>query len=230
MTIFFSSFFSHSSELLTQSDFDAMCEGGTVLEQNEYGAKVVALKNGNIIKLFRIKHLVSGARLYSYARRFCRNAIRLQSRGIPTVNIKKLYHFGNGINSAVLYEPLKGKTLRQIAGATAVTEGLARTLAKFLSTLHQEGIHFHSLHTGNVVVTPKGEVGLIDISDLSIYPWSLFCNTRVRSFKRICRYPEDIKQFGQHHWQLFLQHYFEVSKLSTQCEKKIKQVVSKIDF
>ncbi len=230
MTIFFSSFFSHKSELLAQSEFEAMCEGGTVLEKNEYGAKVVALKNGDIIKLFRIKHLVSGARLYSYARRFCRNAVRLQARGIPTVEIKKLYHFDNGVNSAVLYKPLPGKTLRQIAGTAEVTEELARSLAIFLSRLHQEGIHFHSLHAGNVVVTPEGEIGLIDISDLTVYPWSLFCNTRVRSFKRICRYPEDIKRFGQHYWQLLIQHYFEVSGLRKPCEKKVKQVVNQVRF
>jgi len=194
------------------------------------GAKVVELKNGDIIKLFRIKHLVSGARIYSYARRFCRNAVRLKARGIATVEIKKLYHFDNGVNSAVLYKPLAGKTLRQVAGTPAVTDSLAKSLAEFLSRLHRGGVHFHSLHTGNVVITPEGEIGLIDISDLSIYPWSLLCNTRVRSFKRICRYPEDIKQFGQQYWDLFLSRYFEVNGLGSECESKIRQVTNKAIF
>lgn len=228
MAVFFTSFFSNKSERLTQAGFDAMCEGGHVLEKNEYGAKVVELKNGDIIKLFRIKHLISGARVYSYARRFCRNAVRLQARGVPTVEIKKLYHFSNGVNSAVLYQPLAGRTLRQIAGTSAMTDSLAQSLGEFLSKLHQSGVHFHSLHTGNVVITPEGKIGLIDISDLSIYPWSLFCNTRVRSFKRICKYTEDIKQFGQHHWKLFLEHYFEVSGLSRNCKQRIKQCVNKL--
>ncbi len=228
MTVFFTSFFSHKSELLTKDDFASMCEGGNVLEENEKGPKVVELKNGDIIKLFRVKHLISGARIYSYARRFCRNAARLQARGIPTVEIKKLYHFGNGVNSAVLYKPLPGKTLRQVAGTPAVTETLAKSLAEFLSKLHQSGVHFHSLHTGNVVIALTGEVGLIDIADLSIYPWPLFCNTRVRSFKRICRYPDEVKQFGQHYWQLFLAHYFEVSDISAKCARRIQKCVNEM--
>jgi len=194
-----------------------------VLEKNEHGLKVVQLTNGDIIKLFRIKHLISGARIYSYARRFCRNAVRLKARGIATVNIKKLYHFDNGINSAVLYKPLPGETLRQIAGTEVVTESLVKSLALFLVKLHQEGVHFHSLHTGNVVLTPEGEFGLIDISDLSIYPWPLFGNTRVRSFKRICRYPEDIQRFGQHYWQLFLDSYFQESGLGEGYEHEIRR-------
>ncbi len=88
MTLFFTSFFTHSSELLTNNDYDIMRKGGKVLEQNKSGVKVVLLSAGNIIKVFRIKHLVSGAHIFSYARRFCRNAIRLRARGIQTVTIK----------------------------------------------------------------------------------------------------------------------------------------------
>lgn len=227
MTVFFKSFFSHSSQPLTVSDFESMCEGGKVLEQDERGTKVVLLTDGNIIKVFRMRSVISGARLFSYARRFCRNAVRLSAKGINTVKINKLYHFVGSSNTAVLYTPLAGETLKDVV-QDGVGSDFIEALAVFLSKLHKEGIHFHSLHTGNVVLTPKGELGLIDISDLTVYPWPLLCNTRVRSFKRLCKYPDDIKKFGVEHWQLFQDKYFAESGLSLLCENKIKHVNNKL--
>lgn len=223
MTIFFKSFFTHASQQLTVDDFDIMCDGGEVLEQDERGVKVMRLTDGNIIKVFRLRSLISGARLYSYARRFCRNAIRLKAKGINTVTIEKLYHFEHGGNTAVLYRPLMGETLRDVIKKNEISVYLVETLAIFLSKLHKEGVHFHSLHMGNVVLTLRGEIGLIDISDLSIYPWPLFCHTKVRSFRRLCKYPEDIKQFGSAYWQLFQDKYFAESRLNSLCEKEIKR-------
>ena len=222
MALLFSSFFTHSSELLTNSDFETTCKGGKVLEQDERGIKVMLLTDGSIIKVFRLRSLVSGGRIYSYARRFCRNAIRLHAKGINTVEIKKLYHFCDSTNTAVLYTPLAGETLRDVVKMDKVNASFIEALAVFLSRLHQHGIHFHSLHTGNVVLTPEGELGLIDISDLTIYPWPLFCNTRVRSFKRLCKYSEDIEQFGREYWQMLQDRYFAESQLSQLCQRKIK--------
>lgn len=230
MTLFFSSFFVLPSQLLNKVDFEVMCEEGKVLEQDERGVKVVQLTNGNIVKLFRLRSVISGGRIYSYARRFCRNAIRLNARDIPTVKVKQLYHFKENSNTAVLYEPLPGDTIKDIVKRGEVSTDFIKALAAFLSKMHKNGVHFHSLHTGNVVLTPEGKIGLIDISDLSIYPWPLFCNTRARSFKRLCKYQEDIKHFGWHHWKLFLEHYFEVSGLNGKCKRRIKQYVSKIIF
>ncbi|MFW5431482.1 MAG: hypothetical protein ACKE5M_06020 [Methylophilaceae bacterium] len=220
--MFFTSIFTHASYQLADSAFEVMCEGGKVLEQDERGTKVIQLTNGNIIKVFRLRSLISGARIYSYARRFCRNAIRLEAHGINTVKVIKLYHFEGNSNTAVLYEPLAGETLRDVVKNNSVTAEFVEALAVFLSKLHKIGVHFHSLHTGNVVLTPDGALGLIDISDLSIYPWPLFCNTRVRSFKRLCKYQEDIKQFGLAYWQLFQGRYFAESRISKACENKIR--------
>jgi tRNA A-37 threonylcarbamoyl transferase component Bud32 len=216
------------SHLLTIDDYDAMCADGTVLEHDERGVKVIQLTDGNILKIFRVKRLISGTNIYSYARRFCRNAQRLHQRGIPTVSIKTLYHFENNTNTAVLYIPLEGKTLRQLIQKNEFSLTLANILGVFLAELHQKGIHFHSLHTGNVVQMPSGKLGLIDISDLSAYAWPLFCNTRVRSFRRLCKYQDDIQKFGQEFLNIFLDRYFNESCLKKSCENKIRQVVNRL--
>lgn len=222
MFLFIKSLF-RRSELIRDEAFEQICAKAIVLERNELGPKVMQLENGDILKLFRVKHLVSGARICSYARRFYRNAIRIEAIGIPTVKVKKLYHFQYSNRTAVLYEPLADSTLRQLLRERELPSiQLAESFAFFLSSLHQHGVHFHSLHMGNIVIDRNGALGLIDISDLSIYPWPLFCSTRVRSFKRLCRYPEEIKQFGGEFWQTCMQKYFAQSGLGSRCQTKIQ--------
>lgn len=108
------------SRLLTADEFERLKAGAEVLERDANGIKVLRLQNGDILKLFRVKHLVSSARVYSHARSFCRNAERLRLLGVPTVTIRQLFHFPDRIHSAVLYQPLPGTTLRQLALAGAL--------------------------------------------------------------------------------------------------------------
>jgi hypothetical protein len=213
-----------SSQLLLDKDLDNLCAHGKVLEKDQRGIKVVQLTNGDILKIFRARNLFSATRLYSHARRFCRNDERLAMRDIPTVRIKSLYHFKTNNSAAVLYSPLEGETLSQLIHRESFDLNLAEKLGDFLTELHQKGMHFHSLHTGNIVQTPEGHLGLIDISDLTIYAWPLFCSTRATSFKRLCRNKDDIKKLGLTFWNVFQDRYFEKSQLSKRCMNKIRQV------
>lgn len=216
-----------SSELLTDVAFEEMIAGGEVLEQDERGYKVIKLNTGDIFKIFRVRHKKSFARIYSNARKFVRNAERLQVLGIHTVSIKQLYHFEHSTNTAVLYSPLVGFTLKKLLDGSLLNQEIVIALGAYVARLHQLGIHFRSLHMGNIVITPAGEYGLIDISDMSIYPWPLFCNTRARNFKHLTRYPEHIVQLGEAAWECFKQGYFSNSQLSVACENKLQNVLGK---
>lgn len=210
------------SQLLGKDAFAEMCRDGLVIEQDERGIKVLRFQNGDYLKIFRPRRRFSGTQLFSHARRFCRNAARLQALQIPTVRIQKLYHFEGNSHTAVLYSPLEGETLRGVVRKGNYDAcAIARKLGEFLAALHAKGVHFHSLHTGNVVLTPQGEFGLIDISDMSIYPWSLFCYTRIRSFKRLCRYKEDILLLGKPFWDEMLKCYFIASGMGARCKASI---------
>jgi len=219
-------FFKHlsqSSQSLSNSDFEQISQNAKILEHDERGVKVMQLPSGDILKIFRVKRLISGTNIYSYARRFCRNAVRLQKLAVPTVTIKAMYHFEGSHNTAVLYSPLAGKTIRQLIHENKVSPNLAEKLGIFLANLHGKGIHFHSLHTGNVVQMPDGNLGLIDISDMSVYAWPLFCNTRIRSFKRWCKYQDDMNALGKPFWATLEASYFAESHLTQRCVQKIKQ-------
>lgn len=181
------------SQELTQDQFEQMIAGADILEKDPTGAKVFRLQTGSILKIFRVKHLISSARLYSHARSFCRNARRLNAIGIPTVKVQQLFHFKDSSNSAVLYEPLIGDTYSDLARRGEVDREKLEKLGRFIARLHANGIFFRSLHLGNIVYTPEGNLGLIDVADMNIYPYPLGMIRVIRNFNHLTRLKK--------HWQ-----------------------------
>lgn len=197
------------SKPLNSHSLALLIEGAKIIEQSWYGAKVYKLRDGNFLKIFRLKRIFSSALLFSYSRRFCLNAERLKRLGIPTVKIIQLYSFPKTKFTAVLYEPVEGKSLREIGGLGPVSLEIWRRLGCFLVDLHQRGIYFRSLHLGNIILMENGSFGLIDISDISIYPWALHHHTRLRNFKRLFRYEEDRHIFGEEGKKSLISAYAE---------------------
>ncbi|WP_090216333.1 BUD32 family EKC/KEOPS complex subunit [Geopseudomonas guangdongensis] len=146
-----------------------MTEGARILEQDSFGPKVYRLRDGNMLKLFRRKRLLSSALLRPHSQRFCSNADALQARGIPTLQPLALYRLDDPAWTAVLYQPLPGETLSQLLRDDAsFWQTLLPQLASFIGLLHASGVYFRSLHLGNIVRTPDGLLGLIDIADLQL--------------------------------------------------------------
>jgi serine/threonine protein kinase len=199
---------------LTLAQYTAMVSGAHVLEQDESGVKVLELSDNNILKIFRLRGLITSSFFFSNARSFCRNATRLSKLGIPSVKVKQLYHFKKTNDTAVLYEPLPGFTIRQLLKEDEGLSGATCSkIGQLIAKLHQCGIHFKSLHLGNIVLTPAGELGLIDIADMRIYPWSLQLNTRLRSFRRLTRYHRDMAALGKDKWALVVEAYVQAAKM-----------------
>jgi len=62
-------------------------QNAEILSKDKFGDKVLRLENDSILKLFRIKHIFSSARIVPYSIRFSNNADKLSNLGIPTVKI-----------------------------------------------------------------------------------------------------------------------------------------------
>jgi hypothetical protein len=213
------------SSLLTQTQYTAMQQGARVLEQDERGPKVFLLADGTILKVFRPRNRWSRDTLYSNARSFCRNADRLTARDVPTVRILQLYHLGNSADTAVLYTPLPGETLRDLVKQDAITPDICRKLGAFVAGLHRQGIYFRSLHFGNILYTEHQTFGLIDIADMNIYGWPLFVSTRIRNFKRIQKYHEDMLKLGQEKRLSIMDAYIDHAGLSgRQASRLLSQI------
>lgn len=221
------------SHLITQAEFAAMQLGASVLEQDERGVKVLLLADGNILKIFRLRGIFTSSQLYSNARSFCRNAERLLKLGIPTISIIQLYHFAESSNTAVLYLPLAGDTIKTILQRESTHDGNLQDedcikLGQFIANLHQFGIHFKSLHFGNIVRTPAGDLGLIDIADMRVFLWRLHFNTRVRSFKRLVRYKDDMKLLGFSRLELLLKSYLIAANMPTEKQGIMLQKITQL--
>ena len=179
--------------VLDHQEFLALKVGAEVLEQDAHGEKVLRLTNGSLIKLFRRKRLVSSTAWYPYAQRFADNAEALAQRGIPVPRVIDIWRIPSIKRDAVHYHPLEGVTLRSLnrPGSNIDLAALKTRFTDFIIHLHRLGIYFRSVHLGNVILTPAGELGLIDFSDLRIYRASLPTFMRRRNIRRMLEMPAE---------------------------------------
>lgn len=165
-----------------------MREGAAVLEADHCGEKVLRLADGTILKLFRRKRLLSSATMFPYAKRFLANARKLERLGVAVPRIVRVGRVSCIDRDAVVYSPLAGETLRDLARAGLDPERqqkLKAVFTRFVIGLHAKGIYFRSLHIGNVVLMPDERLGLIDFADLRIHPWPLGRYLRARNMRRM---------------------------------------------
>jgi tRNA A-37 threonylcarbamoyl transferase component Bud32 len=184
-------------------------EGAEVLEADRFGDKVLRLANGNFLKLFRRKRLITSAAIYPYAQRFADNLAALQLRNIPCPRIEQVYRIASISRDAVIYQPLPGETLRDVlASATKVADDLDARLGQFIARLHLSGVYFRSLHLGNILLTPTSELGLIDVADMRCQSRPLSTWKRRRNLQHLLRYQKDMTLIEQRlGWEMVMQHY-----------------------
>ncbi|MCP1623505.1 phosphotransferase [Pseudomonas nitroreducens] len=180
---------------LDDSSYLSLVDGAQVIERDPYGDKVLHLRDGTFLKLFRRKRLISTALLSPPEKRFQANCQTLASKGVPCPRTLRTYAFPDIERTAVRYEPLPGETLRSYIPLQPPERQLELLgeLAAFIAHLHDLGIYFRSLHLGNVILTPSGEYGLIDLSDLRARPTALSRALRKRNFKHLLRYQTDLE-------------------------------------
>ena len=178
-------------QTLSHDAYLALRANATVLERDLHGEKVLQLADGSYLKLFRRKRLISSAAWYPYAQRFADNARTLAQRDIPCPVVNVIYRIPAIKRDAVLYAPLEGKSLRQIIRDGEDRSGLRTLLGRFVARLHAEGIYFRSLHLGNIVLSPAGTLGLIDIADLRARNRPLSPYWRSRNTQQMHKDPAD---------------------------------------
>lgn len=194
---------------LRDKDLDGLLEGSEVIEQDGYGVKVARLKDGDFLKLYRRKRLLSSALWALPAKLFARNAQRLQTLGFVAPAITDLLVIPARQLNAVRYRPLPGKTLRQHWKTLAAVDRQqeVQRFGSFLGELHEKGIYFRSLHLGNVLILPDDRLGLIDLSDMQIGRQALSHWKRARNLQHMLRYAEDRSWLAEQHRAALLAGY-----------------------
>jgi hypothetical protein len=189
-------------ERISPDQFNTIVAPAELIVADLNGPKVLKLPNGNMIKLFRRKRLLSSAMFAPYAVRFVNNAFRLKELGIPTITPVQILHCAELSIHSVEYQPLQGELLRGLLQESGSDDLFART-AQFIAELHKKGVYFRSLHFENVI-SSQGQLGLIDIADMKIYPGALSASLRKRNFDHFLRYPADaelISRFGRERFE-----------------------------
>ncbi|MEN8206892.1 MAG: toluene tolerance protein [Pseudomonadota bacterium] len=192
---------------ISATEFEQLRAGARVLERDKRGDKVLLTPDDYIIKLFYPRRRFTSARLYPYAYRFCKNARRLQAKGIITAQCEQLRFDRQQGRHLIRYPLLPGDTLRNHLASHPDGEGLIAGLADFLAELHHKGILFRSIHLGNVLVLEEGTFGLIDIADMSIQRRPLGLLKRARNFRHLLHDRRDREYLGQYGYGRLLENY-----------------------
>ncbi|KPZ18892.1 Toluene tolerance protein [Pseudomonas syringae pv. delphinii] len=207
-----------SMQALDHAHYLDLVQGAEVLEADGTGDKVLRLRDGSMLKLFRRKRLVSSAAWYPYAQRFADNCVTLAQRAIPCPRVLTVCRIAEIERDAVHYDPLAGYTLRQLLGSALSDDSLRTQLGRFIADLHEKGIYFRSAHLGNVILTPEGDLGLIDIADMKTYRRALRKSLRLRNFKHMLRYQEDRQWLLDNGNPAFLEGYMSAQSLCDSTE------------
>ncbi|MDO9622576.1 MAG: lipopolysaccharide kinase InaA family protein [Pseudomonas sp.] len=201
-------------QTLSPTELSALTSNATVLEHDGLGAKVLHLGDGSFLKLFRRRSVFSSETLKPYAKRFAQNAERLRYLGFNSPIIIQVYRLVDPINkTAVHYWPLPGQTLRHTLNSSSFErrQQLVEQFGELLAKLHECGVYFRSVHLGNVLVQPDGQLGLIDLADLRVSRFALSLSKRQRNLKHMRRYSEDQKWLFDEHLEALKSGYNRVA-------------------
>ncbi len=120
---------------------------------------------------------------------------------------------------------LEGQSVKDKLSEAEGKNDLINHLIKFISELHAKGVYFRSLHFGNIIIDSKGDLSLIDISDLKVYTGALSVNHRVRNWKHLLKYDFEKKLINEYGWNAFISKYIEYSRLSKRQEKQLNMAI-----
>ena len=215
---------------IDQETYRQLVSSATVLERDAHGEKVLALADGNLVKIFRRKRWLSSALLRPYAVRFVGNAAHLARRAIPTVTVLEIGSCRSLGRHLVTYRPLPGETLRHVLSREPAERArLLRLLAAFVALLHQKGVYFRSVHFANIIVLPDREqLGLIDVADLSLRRGPLSRGERLRNFRHLLRYAEDGGYLHEFGWMTFVASYLDAVSLPPVTREELRVGLQKL--
>jgi hypothetical protein len=173
------------NRILTIPELEELLSDSVILEKDSHGPKVYRLSGTRILKLFRVRRLFSSNLWSPYSKRFARNSehlLRLSIRSVTCIEQGKIPHLER---QYVIYDMLPGVPVRACETIDPIKLGW------FFANLHHRGLYFRSCHLGNMLLLESGEIGLIDVADLTFRRRPLTENERRRNFRHLLRVRSD---------------------------------------
>jgi hypothetical protein len=199
--------------IVSANEFEHWLQDGQVLEKDGRGPKVIRLKTGCLLKIFRSRRPALIARLQPDAQRFADRAERLRQLGIRTPDIIETCWLNReSAISLCIYSPLPGRSLEHIfLDSRDEFDRLLPGFAEYIRMLHRCGVYFRSLHLGNVLHTPDGGFGLIDFLDIRFKKRALGRHEIKRNFNHLHSYL-DRRKIHDFPWHQLMRTYETISR------------------
>jgi hypothetical protein len=182
--------------LLTQTQYDELCEGAQLVETCQYGPKVFINDDKNqIIKIFHQKQKGFSKQRFLMQHmpffRFINNAKRLIEQNIVAPNITQIYQYPNpsAFAHVIVYEKIPGKDMYHCLKPDDST--LLQDFIQYWVALHEQGIFFRGMHLGNILKQDAGGFAVIDIEDCYFYPGPVSLLKRARNIAHVLRRKKD---------------------------------------
>lgn len=215
-------------QVLTVSQWAQLIDGARVLVFEAGSGKVFLLADGRVVKMLRPRGW-GGWRARRHARRFLRAAEGLKRRGVRTVEVTGAYRLPRG-RCAVAYGFLEGRTVRQILADGELDEAargrLIEQVVRLMARLHGLGVYFRGLHLGNILRTPEGDLALIDVTDTRFRRAALGLWWRVRNFRSLLRYPQDLAALRHYGLERLLAHYCRAVGLDGPAARRLESAIA----
>lgn len=179
-------------KIISKQQLGDLCSDGTWIDSIGKYPSIVIHPDGTITKLWKRKNrLFSSDRFRTYAQRFVDNAAILASKNIKVPDILDHALVEGERISIVRYRALPGNSIRDLL-KTAPERVDIPALSRYILMLHDNGIYFHSIHLGNIILLPdSSSYGLIDITDVRYYKRPVPLRRRAVNLAMPMRYIED---------------------------------------
>jgi hypothetical protein len=153
------------------------------------------------------------------------NIDRLKQLNIPAPEVLNLFYVTSTWLSALRYSPLPRQTIKDIMKAGLINEALVYQDGAFVAKIQALGVYLRGLYIGNMALTPNGELGLIDVSEFSIY-WHLSSYRRLINFARFWRSKQYKYAFGEKNISALIEGYLSVANFyAVTCQSIAKRLI-----
>jgi hypothetical protein len=153
---------------------------------------------------------LSSDRLRPYSQRFADNCRRLHERGIPAPQVSDSFRIKESGEHVLIYPLLPGHSLADLAAGSGLP---INDIAHFYVQLHNAGVHFRSIHLGNVLRLEDGRMGVIDVTDCWFYKRPLGMKKRAENIGYAWAYRGDYVHFTAAVREQFLATYLTEAQL-----------------
>ncbi len=196
---------------ISREKFEALIEGAKVLERQEGGLSALRTQDHRIIKIWQRRAGLTSDRIRPYSERFRINCEELNRRGVTAPVISESYVLQDTGEHVLCYQEIPGTPLRELAESSRLP---LKDMAEFYAELHAKGVHFRSIHLGNVLRLDPAGFALIDVTDTSFTKKPLSLKRRAENLGYAWAYRTDFAYFDTAIRKSLLSDYLKASGLS----------------